>query len=180
MLKWLIRRRIAAFEKQWGYDASYLREVLDTDTRAFLTFVRAQGIGKYRRDLPVDAYYGAKLTAVVAEDCGPCTQLLVGMALAEGVAPATIAAVIEGRDDDLPEAVRLSVRFTRAVIAHEANAVELRELITARFGPRAIVSIAFAILAARMYPTIKYALGHGVACQRVTIAGATIAPHRAA
>jgi hypothetical protein len=38
------------------------------------------------------------------------------------------------------------------------------------------VSLAFAITAARVYPTSKYALGHGKACQRVVVAGETIAP----
>lgn len=180
MLSWLIRKRIRAFEKHWGYDASYMRELLDADTRAFFKFARTQGIGAYRRDIPSDAYYAAKLVSVVHEDCGPCTQLIVGMALAEGVAPATIAALIERRDDDLPEGPRLVAQFARASLAHDAKAAELREAILAKWGPRAVVSIAFAILAGRIYPTIKYALGHGVACQRVTIDGQAVTPPRAA
>jgi hypothetical protein len=180
MLSWLIRRRIAAFEKQWGYDASYMREILDVDTRAFFKFVRTQGIGAYRRDIPVDAYYAARLIAGVTEDCGPCTQLVVGMAIADGVAPATIAAVLERREDDLPEGPRLVAQFAYAALAHDAKVAELRESIIAKWGPRALVSIAFAIVAGRIYPTIKYALGHGVSCQRVTIAGQAVTPTRAA
>lgn len=34
MLKWLIRRRIAAFERENGYDAGYLHEILDADPKA--------------------------------------------------------------------------------------------------------------------------------------------------
>ena len=36
MVKWLIRRRLAAFERTYGYDASYMREVLAADAGAFL------------------------------------------------------------------------------------------------------------------------------------------------
>lgn len=29
MLKWIIRNRLGAFEKRYGYDMSYAREILD-------------------------------------------------------------------------------------------------------------------------------------------------------
>jgi hypothetical protein len=37
------------------------------------------------------------------------------------------------------------------------------------------VSVAFAITAARIYPTVKYALGHGKACMRVVVGGTPVA-----
>jgi hypothetical protein len=40
-----------------------------------------------------------------------------------------------------------------------------------RWGQRALVSLAFAITAARIDPTVKYALGHGKACMRVVVGG---------
>jgi hypothetical protein len=180
MIKWLIRWRLRAFERRWGYDTSYLREMLDADLGGFVAFARAQGLASRRKAIPVDAYYAAKLASVVGEDCGPCTQLLVGMALAEGVAPETVAAVIEGRDELLADGPRLAARFARASLAHEPAAQPLRDEIVAKWGERALVSIAFAILAGRMYPTIKYALGHGRSCQQVTVAGTTVRPSRAA
>ena len=42
-----------------------------------------------------------------------------------------------------------------------------------RFGRRGLVSLAYAMLAGRMYPTLKYALGHGHACRRLNIGGET-------
>ncbi len=56
--------------------------------------------------------------------------------------------------------------------AHWMAADEYREAILTRWGPRALVSLAQAITAARSYPTVKYALGHGKACSRVVVAGA--------
>jgi hypothetical protein len=38
-------------------------------------------------------------------------------------------------------------------------------------GPRAVVSLAFAIVTARMYPTVKYAMGFGKACTRIVVDG---------
>jgi hypothetical protein len=42
-----------------------------------------------------------------------------------------------------------------------------------RWGKRGLISLAFAMLSARMYPTLKYALGHGQACTRLVIGGET-------
>ena len=46
--------------------------------------------------------------------------------------------------------------------------------IVKRWGRRALVSLAFAITAARIYPTVKYALGHGKACMRVVVGGTPV------
>ena len=90
MLKWLLRRRMEAFEKEYDYDLSYAREILDISTRAAFKLGRVMGFGNYREDVPRDASFAAGLAGTMAEDCGPCTQLVVTMAEREGVAPATI------------------------------------------------------------------------------------------
>jgi hypothetical protein len=80
MIRWFLRRQIAAFERRWNYDAVYIREVIDADPRAFVVFSKVIGIGNYRKGVPIAAHYAAKVAPVMAEDCGPCTQLAVDMA----------------------------------------------------------------------------------------------------
>jgi hypothetical protein len=179
MLKWMLRRRIAAFERRFDYDMSYARELLAADVRAFLALSMVSGAAGYRRDVPVDVYYAAKLTSALDGDCGPCAQLVVGMALREGVSAATIAALLSGAGDDSPEPVRLGAAFTRAVLARDPDASPLRAQIVERYGARGLASLSLAIAAARVFPTLKYALGHGVACQRLVVAGTPIAIRRA-
>jgi hypothetical protein len=174
MLKWLIRNRLDAFERSFDYDLSYARTILAADTRAFLAFSRLTGLARYRRDVPVDAYYAAKLVGTLAEDCGPCTQLVVAMALRDGVAPQTLAAVLGAKDEALPEEVLLPVKFARAALAHSEAAEPLRDQILKRFGERGLVSLAFALTAARIFPTLKYALGHGQSCHRVVVQGEVV------
>ena len=48
MLKWLLKRRIAAFEREFGYDTSYLREMLDADVKAVMALWKVQGMSQYR------------------------------------------------------------------------------------------------------------------------------------
>jgi hypothetical protein len=171
MLQWLIRKRIDAFERSFDYDMSYARELLAADARAFFAFAKVMAMSRYRRDVPRQVWFAAKLTGTIAEDCGPCTQLMVTMALREGVDRGTIAAIVAGRNDEMSDEVRLGVRFTEAVLRRVPEADALREEVLKRWGPRALVSLAFALTMSRVYPTLKYALGHGQACQRVTIAG---------
>jgi hypothetical protein len=58
-------------------------------------------------------------------------------------------------------------------LRHAPEADDLREEVLRRFGKRGLVSLAFAMTAARLYPTVKYAMGHGHACMRLTIGGET-------
>jgi len=180
MLTWFIKRRLAAFEKKYGYDASYLRDLADTDLRAFFKFARAASIGNYRRDIPSEALHAARLVAIVAEDCGPCTQLCVAFALEDGMSAKTIAAVLAGDEAAMPELAHLGYRFARAAIAHDPATDALRDEIVQRWGQRAAVALAFSLVNARLYPTIKYALGYGKACQRVIVAGEPVTVAHAA
>jgi hypothetical protein len=171
MMKWFLRRQIAAFERTWNYDASYIREMIDADPRAMMMFGKVQGLSRYRKDLPLAAYCAAGLVAVMVEDCGPCTQLGIDMAQREGVDPAILRAVVAGDYAAMPEEVALAVRFAEATLRHAPEADDLREEILRCWGKRGLISLAFSILSARMYPTLKYALGHGRACTRLVIGG---------
>jgi hypothetical protein len=180
MLTWFVRKRLASFERDLGYDMSYARDILAADPRAFFAFARDMSLSRYRKDVPRDVYWAAKLAGTIAEDCGPCTQLLVTMALRDRVPARVISAVLAGDDAALTEEVQLGLRFARAALAHDPAADVARDQIVARWGARALVSLAFAITSARIFPTVKYALGHGRACQRVLVAGEPIAVVRSA
>jgi len=173
MLKWFLRRQIAAFERTWNYDASYIREMIDADPRAVMAFGKVQGLSRYRKDVPLAAWCAAGLVAVMAEDCGPCTQLGIDMAQREGVDAAVLRAIVARDYAAMPAEVALAVRFTEATLRHAPAADELREEVLRSWGRRGLISLAFAMLSARMYPTLKYALGHGHACTRLVIGGET-------
>lgn len=174
MIKWALRRAIRKFERDWNYDASYMRDMIDASPRAAWLFSRVTALGRFRRDVPLEAWCAAGITAVRHEDCGPCTQLAVTMAERAGVSPAVLRALLADDPDAMPRDVALAWRFTRATLAHDASADDYRAVIVELWGRRALVSLAFAITAARIYPTVKYALGHGKACTRVVVAGTPV------
>jgi hypothetical protein len=180
MVKWLMGRATAAFERKWNYDASYLHDIIEASPRAAWMFSRAAAIGRYRKDVPPAAWAAAAITAVRHEDCGPCTQLGVSMAERAGIDPEVLRAVLAEDPAAMPDEVALAWRFTRATIDHDPSADQYRDEIIRRWGPRAVVSLAFAMVASRIYPTVKYAMGHGKACTRVVVGGAPIAFNRPA
>ena len=174
MIKWVLHRAINRFERTWTYDASYMHDMVEASSRAAWLFSRVTTLGQFRRDLPIEAWCAAGITAVRHEDCGPCTQLAVTMAERSGVNPTVLGALLADSPDAMPPEVALVWRFTHATLAHDAAADEYRDAIVKRWGRRALVSLAFAITAARIYPTVKYALGHGKACMRVVVGGTPV------
>ena len=173
MIRWFFSRQLDAFQKKWNYDASYAREVLAADPMALIAFMMVSGVLGNRKGAPPAARFAVSLVAVMDEDCGPCSQLGVDMAIAAGVDPKVIRAVAERDYAAMPDDVVLAVRFAVASLAHSQAADEPREEIVRRWGQKGLVSLAMAMTAARMYPTAKYALGHGKACMRLTVAGET-------
>jgi hypothetical protein len=173
MMRWFLRRRIAAFERTWNYDASYVHELIDADPRAAMMLGKVIALGQYRKDVPSPAYHAAAIASVMGEDCGPCTQLAIDMAERDGVDPAILRAVVARDFAAMPYEVALAVRFADKTRAHAPEADDLREEVVRVWGKRALVSLAFAVTGARLFPTLKYALGHGHACTQLTVGGQT-------
>lgn len=171
MLKALLARQIDKMERRWGYDASYMRHVLAASPGSLLRFGAVSGMVDARA-APAAAIAAAKLVGTLAEDCGPCTQIVVDMASAEGVAPEVLRAIVAGETAAMDEDAGLAWRFARASLARDLEAADpLRDEVVRRWGDKGLVALSLALTTGRMYPTLKYALGYGKACSKVTVAG---------
>jgi hypothetical protein len=171
MLRSLLRPSLRRMEKDFDYDAGYMHDVLDASPWTFLKFGVVTSLVP-RRDAPAEALAAAGLVGTLAEDCGPCTQISVEIAVRAGVAPAVLRAILAGDEAAMGESAALAYRFARASLARDMNAADpLRDEVVRRWGKRGLVALALALTTARMYPTMKYALGHGKACSRVMVAG---------
>ena len=171
MLKFLFSRYLTRFERTWGYDASYMRDVLAVSPASFLKFSLGAAAAD-RSAAPAEALVAAGLAGVLAEDCGPCTQIGVDMATAQGVRPEVLRAILAADEAAMGETASLAWRFARASLARDMDVADpLRDEIVRRWGEKALVAIGLSLVAARMYPTLKYALGHGKTCSRVVVEG---------
>lgn len=171
MLTSFFRKRIEAMERTMGHDLTYLKDVLTADPKALLRFAKIHDISEYRQGVPPSVHYAVKLVSTLAEDCGPCAQVVVDLAVRDGVAPAILQAIVQGSDERLPRAELLGVKFARACLARDPSADALREQVVQQWGKRGLISLGYAMIAARAYPTLKYALGYGQSCTRLTVDG---------
>jgi|SRR5262245_30514802 len=172
MIRWFLNRRLCAFEKQFDYDMSYAREILGVDIGAVWHLSHIAGAAAYRKDVSLDAWYAAKITAALSGDCGPCTQLVVSMAEHEGVAAANLRAILAQEDRAMTPDAGLGSRFARAVLRRDlAEADTLRGEVVKRWGRRGLASLALGISSSVVFPNLKYALGHGRACTEVSVEG---------
>jgi hypothetical protein len=179
MLGWLVKRRLASFEKEFNYDPQYALDIYQASPKAFFRFSWMSALAAHREEVSKEAWYAAKLVATLAEDCGPCTQLVITMAEREGVSRASLASVLAGNEAGLPPDAALGFKFAKAVLRRDvAEATRLRAEVVSRWGQKGLVSLALTIAASRVFPAVKYALGHGHACTRVSLAGSEMAVHR--
>jgi hypothetical protein len=181
MLKAMLHRLIAAFERRYDYDMSYGHDLLRVRTAAFIRFMPVSWLSTYCDHVPLGAWFAAKLTAALHEDCGPCTQLVIRMAEEAGLAPAMLRAILERDLANLDADTHLGLLFASAVVMHAAEVDGLRAQVIERWGERGLASLALVIAGTRVFPTVKIALGHGHACGLLTVGkDMSVRPVRAA
>lgn len=178
MFRRALHRQIGKMESRFGYDATYMHEILDADERALWKFVLAQWMFTHRSTLPCETYYAARIAAARYEDCGPCTQLVVNMALAEKIAPDIVRAIVARDFARLPPDAALGLKMAEATLTHEPHD-DLRAEAVRRFGQKGLIALAYAIATAWVYPSLKRTLGHAHTCERIIVADETVTAARA-
>lgn len=166
MLGWLYHRMLRGMEKRYGYDATYLHEVVDIAPAAARRFMKMQMAGKWQGDLPRDAFHAASIGGALHEDCGPCVQITTDMALEAGMPPATISALISGGGEG---DAKLAFDYARALLAGDEDVDTIREQVKARFGDKGLIALSLTAMTARNFPVLKRAMGHARECRRVKI-----------
>ncbi|MBV8140042.1 MAG: hypothetical protein JO121_31045 [Deltaproteobacteria bacterium] len=161
-------RLIDAAERRFGEKLDYLRDIASASPAAFYKFALFLTFARHRKAAPLDAYYLASIGALQSEDCGPCLQIAVNQALAEGVSPSVISAAVAG-GASLDEDRKLYLDFGRAVAANVPEAEKLRLKLAEKLSPAAMVDLAIAIAGARVFPALKRGLGHAKSCSLVQI-----------
>jgi hypothetical protein len=176
MIKLLARRALRSFSQRYRYDTGYLEALLAHDPGALLKFTLVNIPAAHRRGIPAAPWWAARIRAVLWEDCGPCVQLVCNMALEADVEPATVAAIVTSNLAVLDAETALALQFAEAVLARDSAADTLRVQVCQHWGQRGLVSLAMAISLGRVYPSVKYTLGHGRSCSLLEIAQHRVAP----
>lgn len=174
MLKTLLERMFRKQEQMTGESADFIREMYDAAPGGFWRFAMFMPMSRYRRVLPKEARVAAGIAAIHSEDCGPCLQTGINLALADGVQPEIIRAAVTGDLASMDERTRTVFEFAQAICTRDIRSEKLRARIETWWGKAATVELALVIASARVFPTVKRTLGHGQACLRVTIGDETV------
>jgi alkylhydroperoxidase family enzyme len=170
MLRQLILKQLDAEERKLGgVSLDYMRHLARTSLPSFFKFALFTPLAKHRRTLPPDAYHVARLVATQHEDCGTCVQIEVNLARRAGVRAEVLRATVKQQPDELPAELADVYRFAQAVVEAKGAEGEWRERVRERYGAEALVEMALAIAAARVFPTTKRALGYATSCALVRV-----------
>ncbi|OKY27181.1 hypothetical protein [Thalassotalea sp. PP2-459] len=177
MFRYICNKMLLAMKNRYNYDVSYMQSILHTDFAAFIKFMCFQTMSSHKGTLANELLYAARIRTILWDDCGSCTQLMVNMALEAEIPTSTIEAIIINDLTSLSEETALIVQYTEKVLTHDPTADELREKIIMLLGNKALIAIAYAISSTRVYPTLKYSLGYGKACQQIKINSKSLIPN---
>jgi hypothetical protein len=171
MRSWIARRTLRAFAERYGYDVSYLVMMLNHSPAAFFKFAPLMKAAAHREAVPIDASFAAKIVGALAEDCGPCTQLVVDMALESGMPRDQIEAVLRRDPRAMSDTTCLAFRFADAVVRRSVEDEEFRDAVRAQWGQKGVIDLTLALQLGRMFPMVKAGLGYAKECRRVTVDG---------
>ncbi len=169
MLKAIARSILDKEERRLGQPLDYMRHVLDISWSAFRAYTKIMPFANYRKTLPPDAYHVARLVAALHEDCGACALIEINLSKQAGVPLEIIRAAVHGRVDDLPAPLANVYRFAQGVVSASGAEEAARGALRDAYGEEGIIELAFAIGAARLFPTTKRALGYATACRNVNL-----------
>jgi hypothetical protein len=171
MRSFIARRMLRSFSKRYGYDMGYVETILKKSPAAFFKFAPLIKAANHHEVVPAEARFAAKITGALSEDCGPCTQLAVDMALEAGVSKDQIEAVLRRDIRAMSPETALGFQFASAIVHRSADDERYRDAVRARWGEKGVIELAMGLQLGRMFPMLKFALGYAKECRRVTVAG---------
>jgi hypothetical protein len=174
MLKWLLHRYTRSFASRYDYDATYMHEMLDASTPAFMRFGIMQNAGgNWRGDAPPNAWFASGIAGALFEDCGPCVQIASDIAMEQGMPGEIIKALLLGAPTDAD--AQLGFDYGRALLDGAENLDDLREIIENKWSKAALIALSLRAMTARNFPVLKRAMGHAKTCQRVRVGSSDVA-----
>lgn len=163
-----IKSGLAAFEKAYDYDASYIAGLAESSLGAYAAFAAAQPLGSYRSVLPLEAHFIAAISTQLTEGCGACAQLGLRRAVEEGVSRALLRTLLES-PEKLEGPLADVHAHAKSVCQGGPDDHEREARLRAAYGDAGVAELAVCIAGCRLYPTMKRALFRMNVCRKPSL-----------
>jgi hypothetical protein len=154
---------IDKFEAHYDYDCNYMRTMRSSSADGFKTFVDFMPMGQYSKALDNETQWVSRIAAMLTEDCGGCVQLNIKMAIEAGVDKELVRTIILS-PENLESNLKLVYDYSKSVALNSTDHNELSQEIRKLYSSEQVTEFALAIAAAKVYPTLKRALGEFKSC----------------
>lgn len=161
-------QRTQEFGRQYHYDVGYIEALLDHSPTAFMKLQNCLPLLSHREKLSPEEFWVAKLATTQVEDCGECLQLNVRMAVEAAVPKEMVEAVLRG-GEALPGNLRDVYRYVTSIAANDSVSDDVMSRIEARYDRGARLELGLCIASAKLFPTLKRAIGHAKSCSLIAL-----------
>ena len=144
-------------------ESPLLKELAVARGHAFEKFTNFMPATTHRYLAERDVFHLARLSATLAEDCGPCALTAAHGALADGVSRGLINTALSG-GDGLHGVRKMAFEFGRSIANHSPKAIALGDAIEQSLGRAVRLELAMTAATVRSYPALKRGLGLSKAC----------------
>ena len=158
---------ITEFGNHYGYDVSYMHEILKSSPDGYQKFSDFIPLASHKDHLDLETHWIVRLTTLQFADCGTCLELGIKMALEDNVSKELIKATLQGGKSLTKDQLNLYL-YTRAIAACEQVSPDLQIIINGQFNSAQLLEIGILIGATKVFPAIKRASGHIVSCSLIT------------
>jgi len=162
------QKMIDDFENHYHYDCTYMREFLESSPEGYAKFNDFLPLTAHREKLNPEDYWITKLAAMQVEDCDDCLQLNVRMALEDNVSKQFIKTVLKN-NCSLPDAQKDVYNYAKHVASNNDIDPDLVERIKSRYNKGDLLELGLCVATAKVFPTIKRALGYTKSCNLIEI-----------
>lgn len=162
MITWLFNKSIDKAERDTGYPADYLRDILAASKMGFVKLMLAF-LTPHPKHADRWLHHIAQLGAIQQEACGPCLEISKSYAIASGVPEATIKRLLRNPENTEP-LTQAAFMLGRHVAGGLPLDDTLKAVLEQNIGTTGLAELTVSAAAVRIYPALKRGLGYADMC----------------
>lgn len=150
-------------EKETGYSADYMRDMLRASGWGFLKFLLSMPVIQHRKHAPNALHQVAQLGATQQEACGPCLEVSKKYARQNGVSDIIVRQLLAHSEQVEPlykAAFLLGAHVAGGPPLSDTHVTMLKEAI----GDKGYTELVMSAAAVRVFPALKRGLGYADMC----------------